>query len=1032
VPKVDPLPLAVRVYPIPEHAPPRRQSQKRWRRPDAMLVVDTETRVDTPQGLTFACYRFIDGGRCLEEGLFYGDDLPRAERAVLRRYVATHPADTAPDGVADLQLLTRRAFLEKFYQAGYKGRALLVAFNWPFDLSRLADEATHARHRFAGGFSFRLWAYADNGTKRERENKYRPRVAVKHIDSKRALIGFTGRREPDAVDLMPDDAEIGETARRSTFRGHFLDLRTLSFALTDRGHSLKSACQAFGVEHPKQSAIAHGRITPAYIDYNRRDVLATWELANKLLEEYDRHPISLQPTKAFSPASIGKSYLRAMGIPPVLERQPDFPAEYLGHAQSAFFGGRTGAHIRRLAVPVVYTDFLSMYPTVNSLMGLWRFVTAKRVRVIKHCKDKVIRFLEQHTKAEAWLNPKLWPLLTAFVRVVPDGDVLPLRARFAPERHDWGVAVSHLYAGDPPNDSLWFALPDVVASIILTGRVPQIIDAFQIEPDGTLDGLRPAALRGVIPVDPTRQDFFTTVIEERQRLKKRKGLADIERKRLDKALKVLANATSYGIYAEMQRQESDARQLVTCQGIDAEPYFCRVKHPDTPGEYCFPPFASLITAAARLMLALLESRVTALGGTYAMEDTDSMAIVATKTGGLVPCPGGRERTPEGTEAERALSWSQVDQIAADLSPLNPFDRDAIPGSVLKIEKDNVDPVTGQRRQVWCYAISAKRYALCLKNTDGELVLLRAPDHEADAQGRADAFASGRANNDEDRWSEHGLGHLLNPTDPTSEDRDWIATVWSHLVNASDQHATAPLPFDRRPAVSRMTVSSPLLLHPFSALNRRKPYRTQIKPFNFLTTCHVRALGHPVGTTPERFHLIAPYETDPRRWTSCEWTDRYSGKTYRITTTGAHGSRTSARVKTYRDVIEEYAFHPEIKCAAANGEPCSKATVGLLQRRHIRIGDIEAIGKESNSLEDVEVGLVHDEHNVYTTYPDPQRSVWATKIVPALKRADLAPLEKACKGRLSRRALSDIRAGRSTPHRKNQEFLASVVRKLGLL
>jgi hypothetical protein len=30
--------------------------------------------------------------------------------------------------------------------------------------------------------------------------------------------------------------------------------------------------------------------------------------------------------------------------------------------------GRTSAHIRKVTVPVVYTNFLSMYPTVNSLM----------------------------------------------------------------------------------------------------------------------------------------------------------------------------------------------------------------------------------------------------------------------------------------------------------------------------------------------------------------------------------------------------------------------------------------------------------------------------------------------------------------------------------------------------------------------------------------------------------------------------------------------------------------------------------------
>ena len=29
------------------------------------------------------------------------------------------------------------------------------------------------------------------------------------------------------------------------------------------------------------------------------------------------------------------------------------------------------------------------------------------------------------------------------------------------------------------------------------------------------------------------------------------------------------------------------------------------------------------------------------------------------------------------------------------------DRDAIPGSVLKIEADNFDPKTGRQRQLWC-------------------------------------------------------------------------------------------------------------------------------------------------------------------------------------------------------------------------------------------------------------------------------------------------------------------------------------------
>src|SRR6185312_15638765 len=110
------------------------------------------------------------------------------------------------------------------------------------------------------------------------------------------------------------------------------------------------------------------------------------------------------------------------------------------------------------------------------------------------------------------------------------------------------------------------------------------------------------------------------------------------------ALKVLANATSYGIYVEMNVPESDEPVNVACYGVDEEPFPCKVAHPDVPGEYCFPPFASLITGAARLMLSLLEQSVTSLGGTYAMEDTDSMAIVATKDGGLIRCLGGTFKT----------------------------------------------------------------------------------------------------------------------------------------------------------------------------------------------------------------------------------------------------------------------------------------------------------------------------------------------------------------------------------------------------
>jgi hypothetical protein len=220
------------------------------------------------------------------------------------------------------------------------------------------------------------------------------------------------------------------------------------------------------------------------------------------------------------------------------------------------------------------------------------------------------------------------------------------------------------------------------------------------------------------------QDLFRTVIEQRKSLAKRKDLSPEDVDRLDKALKVLANATSYGILAEMNRQESEKKIKVQCHGLDAEPYKCTVIHPEQPGEFCFPPLASLITGAARLMLAILEQSVTQLGGTYAMEDTDSMAIVSTKKGGTIPCKGGTPSIKDGTEVINALSWSQVNEIVEKFEALNPYDRNVIRGSVLKIEDDNYDPRTEKQRQLYCLAISAKRYALLLWPRNGEPALLR--------------------------------------------------------------------------------------------------------------------------------------------------------------------------------------------------------------------------------------------------------------------------------------------------------------------
>ncbi len=783
-----------------------------------------------------------------------------------------------------------------------------------------------------------------------------------------------------------------------------LDAKTLAFALTDQGMNLERACDLFGVKHGKQKAKRHGVITPSYIDYNRRDVLATSELTAKLLAEYALHPIELQVTKAYSPASIGKAYLQAMGVTPIMHGCRISPSGICGYAESAFFGGRASAHVRKVPVPVVYSDFLSQYSRVNVLMGLWRFVTAREIRVIEDCREELAALLRGVTP-EWVLDPANWKRLAGFARIIPDGDVLPLRAKY--RGNSWQIGVNYVHASsDDPEDGLWWAWPELVASVLLTGKVPRIVEAFRLAPVGKAKGLKNLAFRGQVPIDPRSLDFFKAVIEERARLAARTDLSDTERDRLRRALKTLGSATSYGIFAQMDRQESDKEVALTCYGIDPTPYPCKVKHPEAPGEYCFPPLASLITSGGHLLLALLERLVTDRGGTYAMEDTDSMAIVSSQRGGLVSCPRGPYRTKDGHEAIRALSWQQVAHIVERLGQLNPYDRTAVPHSILKIEDDNYDPKTGKQRQLWCLAISAKRYVLFLRDRNGEPELLRKD-----------------INNGEDGWSQHGLGHLLNPTDPTSDDRSWIAHAWLGIVRRSLGLATEPLPFAGRVALGQITVSSPEVLRPLAKLNAGKPYAQQIKPYNFILSCHVAPFGHPIGADPECFHLIAPYETDPRKWLALPWIDQYSGKQYRISTTLATSTRQTARVKSYSDVLEEYEFHEEAKCADASGAACDKQTVGLLQRRHVTIEwPPRFIGKESNKLEEVEEQTASDASDVYTEYPDPRRDEWETKTLQLLRRAPVQVIIDATG--ISRRTVQRIRNEQTKPTFEHRRLLES--------
>lgn len=316
--------------------------------------------------------------------------------------------------------------------------------------------------------------------------------------------------------------------------------------------------------------------------------------------------------------------------------------------------------------------------------------------------------------------------------------------------------------------------------------------------------------------------------------------------------------------------------------------------------------------------------------------------------------------------------------------------------MVRLEDDNLD-ADGQQRPLWCYAISAKRYCLYTLDEDGEPELVK--------------------------WSEHGLGHLLNPTDPDSDDRAWMRQEWEGIVQEVLGLQYREPDWLDRPALSRLTISSPELLAPFADLNAGKVWPEQVKPFNFLLVGHVRPFGHPIGVDPTRFQPVAPYEADPTKWRKLPWIDRYSGKRHRVGSADDFDGPETMRLQSYRDVMREFRTHPEAKSADAKGAVCDRRTVGLLRRRAVQETVVAHVGKEANKFEDVEAGVERDPEAIYTEYQHPGRDPWRLQVLPVLRQ--MPPQELAKAAGLSVRRLSDLLSERARPRPGTQAALGAL-------
>jgi len=588
----------------------RVRKEPKW--PEYALVLDCETRLSTQQELTFGWYRWCqlrdDEYVCAEEGIFYADDLSTAEIEMLHKFTRFNHPESTDDGCDIIKVYSRSEFMEEVFWPAIRSRALCTFFNAPFDLSRIAVGWTPADN---GGWSFYFEKSRNPKTRKVEENNFRPRICVNSINGNAALISLKLPNNPNNFwRKKQNKSTTRKKKQQQQFpNGRFLDLHTLIWALRNKSWKLETACKNLCLPEElwKQEHDPTGRVDAEEIEYARQDVIATLATLNVLKREYDQHPIALPPDKAYSPASIGKAYLDAMGIIPPMEKFA-LPEYIHGIAMQSYFGGRAECRIRKWPVPVVPVDFTSQYPTVNTLLGNFDVLTAKSIS-IEDVTSEVRAFLAGVT-LERTFDPAFWKRLQFFALVTSNNDILPVRTVYN-DSATQNIGVNGLTS----QTSMWFAGPDVIASILLNGgKVPTIEKAIRVVPHRKQTELTRTNLQGMVEIDPVKQDFYRSVVEQRKRFKSDKALAYF--------LKILANSSAYGLFVELNPKKVKSRECKNIKVFSGEhehtqPTLIVEEH----GSWLFPILAAFITSGGRLLLATLEQCVKDAGGSYLFCDS---------------------------------------------------------------------------------------------------------------------------------------------------------------------------------------------------------------------------------------------------------------------------------------------------------------------------------------------------------------------------------------------------------------------------
>lgn len=135
------------------------------------------------------------------------------------------------------------------------------------------------------------------------------------------------------------------------------------------------------------------------------------------------------------------------------------------------------------------------------------------------------------------------------------------------------------------------------------------------------------------------------------------------------------------------------------------------------------------------------------------------------------------------------------------------------------------------------------------------------------------------------------------------------------------------------AISQLTVSTSRKLNRFKKLNKGKPWKEQIKPFNFFLVGFQAIKENGKAVKP-----LGPFTKDYQIIVDEPFTDYATGEV-------KQGVR---YFKPLSRTIMQYIEHPENKF---------EGYIGVLERKYIQSNGLVYIGKEANNIEDQPVNVI---------------------------------------------------------------------------